>query len=94
MMIYPINMISTLSHTCYLKVYDVFITRALEPRALDFSSQILWLSWGRIPTRQCASQLVDTTAMDPNCNCHQNNVSVAQAAPRVFLLEGSAFRGC
>jgi len=27
---------------------------------------------------QCSSNLVDTTAMNPNCNCHQNNVSVAQ----------------
>lgn len=30
--------------------------------------------------RQCSSNLVDTTAMNPNCNCHQNNVSVAQDA--------------
>ena len=26
----------------------------------------------------CATDLVDTTAMEPSCNCHQNNVSVAE----------------
>eukprot|EP00434_Breviolum_minutum_P006605 symbB.v1.2.005831.t2/scaffold343.1/size224757/8 len=33
---------------------------------------------------QCSSNLVDTTAMNPNCNCHQNNVSVAQDADFTF----------
>lgn len=42
----------------------------------------------------CATTLVDTTAMDPSCNCHQNNVSVAQDGRNRGEIEAKQVRKC